>query len=128
MAVAAANREALDRVLADPTFELIPLKNVRDQAAALPRNDRIDEEPVLVDESEPDQLVNEGNAARSNDVLAGAALQRREHHGSRLDLHGALDAQHRFASHASLTAGDLVIAGAGTEMQWSVLLSERIEP
>jgi methylenetetrahydrofolate reductase (NADPH) len=28
---------ALARVLADPTFELIPLKNVRDQAAALPR-------------------------------------------------------------------------------------------
>ena len=37
MAVAAADREALDRVLADPTFELIPLKNARDQAAALPR-------------------------------------------------------------------------------------------
>ena len=61
-------------------------------------------------------------------ALAGAALLRREHHGSRLDIHVALDAQHRFASHASLTAGDLVIAGAGTEMQWSVLLSERIEP
>ncbi len=28
---------ALARVLADPTFELIPLKNVRDQAAVLPR-------------------------------------------------------------------------------------------
>ena len=28
---------ALARVLEDPTFELIPLKNVRDQAAALPR-------------------------------------------------------------------------------------------
>jgi methylenetetrahydrofolate reductase (NADPH) len=28
---------ALARVLADPTFELIPLKNVREQAAALPR-------------------------------------------------------------------------------------------
>jgi len=27
----------LERVLADPTFELIPLKNVREQAAALPR-------------------------------------------------------------------------------------------
>jgi methylenetetrahydrofolate reductase (NADPH) len=33
----AAGREALSRVLEDPTFELIPLKNVRDQAAALPR-------------------------------------------------------------------------------------------
>jgi methylenetetrahydrofolate reductase (NADPH) len=32
-----ADRAALDRVLADPTFELIPLKNVREQAAALPR-------------------------------------------------------------------------------------------
>ena len=32
-----ASRGALARVLADPTFELIPLKNVRDQAAALPR-------------------------------------------------------------------------------------------
>jgi methylenetetrahydrofolate reductase (NADPH) len=31
-----AERAALARVLADPTFELIPLKNVRDQAAALP--------------------------------------------------------------------------------------------
>jgi methylenetetrahydrofolate reductase (NADPH) len=29
-------RGALTRVLGDPTFELIPLKNVRDQAAALP--------------------------------------------------------------------------------------------
>ena len=28
-------RAALARVLADPTFELIPLKNVREQAAAL---------------------------------------------------------------------------------------------
>jgi methylenetetrahydrofolate reductase (NADPH) len=37
MALSAANREALDRVLADPTFELIPLKNVHEQAAALPR-------------------------------------------------------------------------------------------
>jgi methylenetetrahydrofolate reductase (NADPH) len=36
MAVAAANREALDRALADPTFEMIPLKNAREQAAALP--------------------------------------------------------------------------------------------
>ena len=34
MAVAGTN---LARVLADPTFELIPLKNVREQAAALPR-------------------------------------------------------------------------------------------
>ena len=32
---------ALARVLADPTFELIPLKNVRDQAAALPRGGTI---------------------------------------------------------------------------------------
>lgn len=32
---------ALARVLADPTFELIPLKNVRDQAAALPRGAEI---------------------------------------------------------------------------------------
>lgn len=31
-----AGREALGRVLADPTFELIPLKNVRDQAGYLP--------------------------------------------------------------------------------------------
>ena len=32
-----AGRAALARVLADPTFELIPLKNARDQAAFLPR-------------------------------------------------------------------------------------------
>jgi len=32
-----AGRAALARILVDPTFELIPLKNVRDQAAALPR-------------------------------------------------------------------------------------------
>lgn len=32
-----AERVALERVLADPTFELIPLKNVREQAAVLPR-------------------------------------------------------------------------------------------
>ena len=37
MAAAAAGASALARVLADPTFELIPLKNVRDGAAALPR-------------------------------------------------------------------------------------------
>jgi methylenetetrahydrofolate reductase (NADPH) len=36
-APSAAERAALDRVLADPTFEIIPLKNARDQAAALPR-------------------------------------------------------------------------------------------
>jgi methylenetetrahydrofolate reductase (NADPH) len=34
-------RAALARVLADPTFELIPLKNVREQAAALPRGAEI---------------------------------------------------------------------------------------
>lgn len=61
-------------------------------------------------------------------AFAGAALLRRDGHGSRLDIHVALDAERRFASHASLTAGDLVIAGAGREMHWSVLLSERIEP
>ena len=32
-----AGRAALGRVLTDPTFELIPLKNARDQAAFLPR-------------------------------------------------------------------------------------------
>ena len=32
-----AGRAAVGRVLADPTFELIPLKNARDQAAFLPR-------------------------------------------------------------------------------------------
>ncbi len=37
MAVAAADRAAIERVLADPTFELIPLKNAPGQAAALPR-------------------------------------------------------------------------------------------
>lgn len=37
MAVAAADRAALDRAYADPTFEIIPLKNAREQAAALPR-------------------------------------------------------------------------------------------
>ena len=36
-ALTPAEREALDRVLADPTFEIIPLKNAREQAAALPR-------------------------------------------------------------------------------------------
>jgi methylenetetrahydrofolate reductase (NADPH) len=35
--LAADATAALARVVADPTFELIPLKNVRDQAAALPR-------------------------------------------------------------------------------------------
>lgn len=37
MALATADRAALDRALAGPTFEIIPLKNVREQAAALPR-------------------------------------------------------------------------------------------
>ena len=32
-----AGRQGLARVLAEPTFEVIPLKNVREQAAALPR-------------------------------------------------------------------------------------------
>ena len=36
-ALSIAERAALNRVLADPTFELIPLKNVREQAAAIPR-------------------------------------------------------------------------------------------
>ena len=31
------DRAALDRALADPTFEIIPLKNAREQAAAIPR-------------------------------------------------------------------------------------------
>ena len=37
-AVDDAGRAAVARVLADPTFELIPLKNARDQAAFLPRD------------------------------------------------------------------------------------------
>jgi methylenetetrahydrofolate reductase (NADPH) len=37
VAPSAAERAALQRVLADPTFEIIPLKNAREQAAALPR-------------------------------------------------------------------------------------------
>lgn len=60
-------------------------------------------------------------------ALAGAVLLRRERHGSRLNIHVALDSEQRFASHASLTAGDRVVSGGGTEMQWSVLLSERLE-
>lgn len=36
-ALDANERTALDRVLADATFEIIPLKNAREQAAALPR-------------------------------------------------------------------------------------------
>ena len=36
-ALSTAVAPALERVLADPTFEIIPLKNARDQAAALPR-------------------------------------------------------------------------------------------
>jgi methylenetetrahydrofolate reductase (NADPH) len=37
MALTAAERAGLERVLADPTFEIIPLRNAREQAAALPR-------------------------------------------------------------------------------------------
>jgi 5,10-methylenetetrahydrofolate reductase len=37
VALSATERAGLGRVLADPTFELIPLKNAREQAAALPR-------------------------------------------------------------------------------------------
>jgi methylenetetrahydrofolate reductase (NADPH) len=37
VALSAAERAGLERVLADPTFEIIPLKNAREQAAALPR-------------------------------------------------------------------------------------------
>jgi methylenetetrahydrofolate reductase (NADPH) len=37
VALSAAERAGLARVLADPTFEIIPLKNAREQAAALPR-------------------------------------------------------------------------------------------
>ncbi|MEA2675459.1 MAG: methylenetetrahydrofolate reductase [Chloroflexota bacterium] len=36
-ALSTTERAALTRVLSDPTFELIPLKNAREQAAALPR-------------------------------------------------------------------------------------------
>jgi methylenetetrahydrofolate reductase (NADPH) len=38
VALSAPERTALVQVLADPTFELIPLKNAREQAAALPRD------------------------------------------------------------------------------------------
>jgi hypothetical protein len=61
-------------------------------------------------------------------AFAGAALLRRERRPSRLDIHVHLDDRRRFAAHASLVAGDLVVAGGGSEMQWSVLLSERFEP
>ena len=37
MPLSTVERAALQRVLADPTFEIIPLKNAREQAAALPR-------------------------------------------------------------------------------------------
>ena len=36
-ALSTEERTALQRVLADPTFEIIPLKNAREQAAAIPR-------------------------------------------------------------------------------------------
>jgi methylenetetrahydrofolate reductase (NADPH) len=36
VALSAAEHAALERVLGDPTFEIIPLKNAREQAAALP--------------------------------------------------------------------------------------------
>lgn len=61
-------------------------------------------------------------------AIAGAALLRRERRASRLNIHVGFDEQRRFGAHASLVAGDLVIAGAGTEMHWSVLLSDRFEP
>jgi hypothetical protein len=60
-------------------------------------------------------------------AFAGAALLRREGRGSQLNIHVGFDEQRRFAAHASLIAADVVVAGAGTELQWTVLLSDRIE-
>lgn len=61
-------------------------------------------------------------------AVAGAALLRRERRASLLNIHVGFEDGRRFAAHASLVAGDLVIAGGGAEMEWKVLLSERFEP
>jgi hypothetical protein len=61
-------------------------------------------------------------------AFAGAALLRRDKLGSRLNIHVGLDEQQRFAAHASLMAGDVVVAGAGTALEWRVLMSDQIEP
>jgi hypothetical protein len=63
-------------------------------------------------------------------AFAGAALLRREGRPSQLNIHVGhvgLDEQRRFAAHASLVAADVVVAGAGPELQWTVLLSDRFE-
>ena len=61
-------------------------------------------------------------------AYAGAALLRREGHGSLLNIHVNLTNPRRLNAHASLIADDIVVAGGGAGSEWPVLFSDRIHP
>jgi methylenetetrahydrofolate reductase (NADPH) len=84
---------ALARVLADPTFELIPLKNVREQAAALPRGAEVSvtASPGKTIETTVDLAIElEGTGLRAIPHLSARMIRDRAHLASILDsLEGA---------------------------------------
>lgn len=74
--------EGLARVLADPTFELIPLKNVRDQAAALPRGAEVSvtASPGKTIETTVDLAIElEGTGLRAIPHLSARMIRDRAH-------------------------------------------------
>ena len=88
-----AESAALARVLADPTFELIPLKNVRDQAAALPRGATISvtASPGKTIETTVDLAIElEATGLRAIPHLSARMIRDRAHLATLLDrLEGA---------------------------------------
>jgi methylenetetrahydrofolate reductase (NADPH) len=84
---------ALGRILADPTFELIPLKNVREQAAALPRGAEVSvtASPGKTIETTVDLAIElEGTGLRAIPHLSARMIRDRAHLASILDsLEGA---------------------------------------
>src|SRR5262245_7240594 len=79
---------ALARVLADPTFELIPLKNVREQAAALPRGATVSvtASPGKTIETTVDLAIElEATGLRAIPHLSARMIRDRAHLGRLLD-------------------------------------------
>ena len=81
-------RAALARVLEDPTFELIPLKNVREQAAALPRGATVSvtASPGKGIEATVELAIElEASGLRAIPHLAARMIRNRAHVGALLD-------------------------------------------
>jgi len=103
MAVA-ESAAALARVLADPTFELIPLKNVHEQAAAIPRGRTVS---VTASPGKPIETTVElaveqpGEVRAIADHASGEVRDRAQPGGLELDrqLHGRLDGLARRCRH-----------------------------